>query len=332
MPMTTPPLRWLRDAVARKALAEHMSHYHLSGRQAAATDGNITAAHPMPMDVPTCLVKGEHIEAASRALDGVPTFTLEDRALLVRGGGTRIRMPILDGDMWTPTPLEGPWRPVPVGLVDMLTDLLPFVAEGSDNTSWVGCIAVAEGALWATDRNIMAKSRLPMDVDDVNVLLARSTVEFVVDRAEGLAEWCIVPGAIGFRWENGAWMRSTVVTGEWPVQTGRNLLSQERLSQAIHPITDAWRAAMDRLLSAAGTSAKIIELRNEAMSVESGGLFVEVDANNLLPDGAPATAWMPSSLRRIADKAASWNPSLSPAPFIGQRVEGVVARAAAEGR
>lgn len=322
-----PPLRWLRDALARKALAEHMSHYYFSGSMAAATDGNLTASHPLPFTVPTCLVKGEHLEAANRVFASQPEFSLADGFLSARSGRAKARMPVLDATMWTPTQLRGDWRPVPAGLVDMLTDLLPFVADGATNTAWMGCIAVAEDALWATDRIVMARSKDPIDVAGINILLARSTVEFVVDRAAGLTEWCLTPEAVGFRWSNGAWMRSTLVQGEWPVATARRLLSEEVMATANHVIDDAWRGAVESLLaSAAATSNSTIELRNEAMTSEGNGLFVEIESHNLLPEGMPATQWSAGSLKRLVDKAQRWNPARSPAPFVGHRVVGVVAR------
>lgn len=330
--MDTPPMRWLRDALARKALAEHMSHYYFSERLAAATDGNLTAAHPLSFSVPTCLVKGEHLESASRVFSSQPEFSLADGFLHVRAGRARAKMPVLDASMWTPSPLAGDWRPVPNGLVDMLTDLLPFVADGAENSAWIGCIAVAEGALWATDRTIMARSKQPIDVEGINILLARSTVEFVVDRAVGLTEWCLTPDAIGFRWANGAWMRSTLVQGQWPVATAKKLLSEEAMATATHEIDSAWRAAVEDLItSAAAASNSTIELRNEVMASEGNGLFVEIETQNLLPEGVPATQWSASSLKRLVDKAQRWNPARSPAPFIGQRVVGVVARQVAPG-
>ena len=339
MTMTTPPLRWLRDAVARKALADHMSHYHLSSRMAAATDGTITAAHPLPMDVPTCLVKGEHIEAASRALDGAPQFFIENNQLLIRGGRSRVRVPVVEQDLWTPTPLEGEWRPVPRDLTAVLRDLLPFVADGTDNTSWLGCVAIAEDGLWATNKKMMARSRVPIDAAGTNILLARNTVEWIVDREDGLTEWCLTEHSVGFRWENGAWMRSSLVTGQWPLVQGRALVRDDTQELSNFPITDEWKASLERLIAAASAAnGGLVELRNSSLNAEGGGLFVEIDAENMLPEGLESTWWGAKELATMAGVAQSWNPAPPPdivngqpkqraAPFAAQRIIGVISRA-----
>lgn len=326
-PMTSPPLRWLRDAMARKALAEHMSHYHFHERMAAATDGSLTAAYPMPIDVPTCLVKGEHIEAASRAMDGVPSLVLENGQMIMRGGRTRVTMPVVQQDLWTPTPLAGEWMPVPRGLIDLFTDLLPFVADGADNTSWLGCIAIADGYLWATDKKMAVRSIERINTGNINALVARSTVQFVIDRVAGLREWCVTPDAIGFRWENGAWMRSTLVQGQWQFAAVSRVMPDALRGQADHMVTNEWRESLARLISSASDAGKsTVTLRNASLTTSGGGLFIVTDVDNMLPEGMQEVNFSADCLQRMATVAQAWQPRLSPAPFVGQRVWGVMAR------
>jgi len=346
--MDTPPFRWVRGALARRALAEHMSHYRLAERTVSATDGNITARHPLTYDVPSCLVRGEHIEAANRVLDGAaaPVFTMDADMLLLRGAHSRVRMPTMPIDVWPESQAPDGWEIIPPGLCRLLEDMLPYVAEGADSTAWTSCIGIAGGHLWSTDKNIMARTRRPFPLPEtVNVLLPRATIDFVVNNANGLTSWSFIRNesysetadaatpesneftGIAFLWENGAWMRSTLVNGKWPLAQTSRLLNDGTEERADIAITGEWRERINGILNAVGsTGAGIVELRNDVAKAEGAGLFVEVDTVNVLPEGMPETLWPVTSLRRFVDNGKMWGPQHTPAPFVGENIIGVMAR------
>jgi hypothetical protein len=325
--MTGSPFQWVRDALARKALVEHMSHYHLSGRTVAATDGSLTVAHPLDYDVPTCLVKGEHFEAAAKAFDSQPSWSVEDNALTLRSNRSRVRIPIIQEHLWSPAKLIGQWRDVPSGLCDMFRAVMPFVASGADASDWISSIAIAEDGIWATDKFVMVRTRRSIDVQGNNVLVPKSVLEFVVDREEGLKRWCITENQIGFEWSNGAWMKASLLLGQWQLATARRIVPTSLAEAEMLELTPEWRESLALLTGAASAAGSVeVTLKNEQMTSEGAGLFIEVSASNMLPEGMAATKWNSERLIKMAQAATHWDPTKQPATFRGMHLLGVVTR------
>lgn len=313
-------LRWIRDSIGSRDIAQYLTSYLIRGGMIYATNGRMLAAHPFPDLGRDALVPGEEFERLVMSMPDDPEFIFSDSRLRVKKGCFKGEVSLADPGSWPfPDLHDGDWAPLPERFIPILKSLRPFI---SDNASkeWATCIGILPGWALATNNIVIARAAIE---SAYHGLVPFWAVDFILPRAEGLAGWAMTDSGIYFKWENGAWMRSVLITGEFPSMA--QTLIESALQNEMHPISDEWKETYRRV---AGLT-KGVDIEIGAQMIRSGwkdSMQVEDELESPCSAQGPSY-WSDEFLSKVIEQAREWNPAVypSPAPWRGEFCEGLIA-------
>ena len=324
MDLVKKEIDWLTDALSTKNIAREMTHYRVGGREIKATDGRITAGHPWPTE-DQYLVPGTEFEKIVRRMPGDPRVEVEKDHIKVVSGRSRGAIRTMPLEQWDyPGVDTNAWTDLPEGLIGALRALRPFVSDNATH-AWSLGVALDDGWAYATNNIVLAGVRLPsLDGRESQSIVPVWAIDFIVDRAEDLVEWAWTEYYIGFRWKNGAWMRSQLIEGTFH-ERASEMIRNVDVMELPQPITKEFKSTFARAapLVPAGSAIKIARtwLRGafDEAQFEEG---VEVET---LDDAAP-TSWTANRLAPVIEIASEWEPATwsKPTFFKGEGICGIV--------
>jgi DNA polymerase III sliding clamp (beta) subunit (PCNA family) len=312
-------IAWITDAISTKTIAREMTHYRVQGNEIRATDGRLTAGHPFPCDG-AFLVPGKEFEKLIKRFNKDPRIEVQDYKIVLTTGQIRATIKTLPIEEWNyPGVNEDGWEEAPEGLIDTLRDLLPFVSDNATQL-WACGICLQHGYAYATNNVALAGVRCDQ-LGDINCIMPLWAAEFIVDREEGLTDWCWTDNYVAFRWSNGAWMRAQLIDAEFPEQAVRMVLSAQQGVPSTE-ITPEFRSSFERTL---GLSDGLLRLSAATMGTQFGEATYAEDSGEELFE-LQDTLWSATHLAPVINAATHWDPGAWPKPsqFKGERLFGYV--------
>lgn len=325
-------LKWVEDAVSVVDMGlQPLTSFYLSGGYMHAHNGRMVAAYPFDIsdiadvDVPyhpRLLVPAEAFSKVLKNLpDGDVVWSLSKERLTLKIGGFKASLKLLDPETWPYLTTPPRTNPIPEELIPALRKILPFCSENATQP-WATCIGVMDDHLYASNNVVVARARCS-SIGSLNLLIPRWATQFIVDREEGLCGWEYNTTSIAFSWENGGWMRSTLVNANFP-DVSKIFAS---IGTPNVEITDAWRRSLTRISRIA--EDPVVRLRLDSIRGRSDTteiLQVEDGASNDVPEGVQETLWDLRYLAPVAECATHWNPLAYPQPagWRGDGIEGAI--------
>lgn len=301
-------VKWLTDALSEKNIAREMTHYRIGGREIKATDGRITAGHPWPTNE-ECLVPGSEFEKLLARLPGDPTLEVGDNCIILKSGRSRGTINTMPTEEWGfPGVDTNRWENLPEGLTQALRKLRPFVSDNATK-QWALGVALDDGWAYATNNVALAGVPLP-SIAGVQAILPMWAIEFILDRTDELVEWAWTEQYVGFRWSNGAWMRSQLINDRFHEKAAEMIRSVDGMEPP-QVITDEFRAVYARVAGLVGTVGGVY-IGPQSIKGGFGQATMEdgVDVETL--EGV--TAWAAAKLTPVIAAATHWEPATWPKP------------------
>lgn len=311
---------WLNAAICVKGITGGMNHYRVTQGEIRATDGRITAGYPWPYGG-DFLVPGEEFEKVLNRMPTEPTLSVSAGRLTLRSGRFRGTVEILPPSEWNyPGCEDAEWLPIPKQLIELLKVLKDFISDNAVQ-QWALCVALQDG--WAFSTNNIAIAGAPCEgLGTIRALLPIWAIEFLTGRATDLTHWCWTNHYCGFRWKNGAWMRSQLIVGEFPAKAA-SLVQQAFKEKPSQKITKEFRIAFERVAELAEDTIAVYADRIES---QFGKATVEDGITCEVPQEGDHSLWGAKYLLPALRVADSWSPGQWPNPvcFRGSLVSGYV--------
>jgi len=313
-------LKWINDALAAKDITHGMAHYKIHDRTIQATNGRLIACHPWPADG-SFVVPGDEFEKLLDRMPESPSIVVSEHSVNIRSGRYHGSINTLSEDKWSQPGVEdAKWQTIPKTLPEVLKALRPFVSDNAMQP-WADCVALENG--WAYATNNVAIAGAPCKgLGAVMALLPSWAVDFVLRRTEGLSLWAWTPNYVAFKWANGAWMRSTLVVGQFP-ERAAGMVRSSAGEKPAQVITEDFRKAFN---SVAFMAEDTVELYADRMVARFKQAEVMADLECQVPADAKCSIWGASFLVPAINAATHWSPAVwpKPAPFKGTIVSGYV--------
>jgi hypothetical protein len=314
-------LKWIKGAISNRAMIADRTFYKLTESEIRATNGELTAGCPCETGM-DFLVPGEEFEKVLERLDP-ETITLKalDNAVRLRSGrfsGTINTLPL---DRWSYPGVDGAdWKPIPPQLLHVLAELRPFISDNNAHL-WATCVALEKG--WAYATNNIAVAGAPCDGLDLMALLPVWAVDFVLARKQGLKNWAWTENYVAFQWDNGAWMRSVLVIGQFP-ERAAEMIREVREGKTSTAITEDFKSALNEVAQMAEDTVLLYADRMVARFKQAEITVAGIPCT--IPPNAERSIWAASFLLPAIKAADSWSPDLwpKPAPFKGKTLVGLV--------
>lgn len=312
-------IKWLKDAITTKKIVIEMSYYRASDGQLKATDGRITAGHPCDPNY-KFLVPGTEFERVVAKLPGDIRVEHGDGNITLRSGRTWGTLECRDVNDWDyPIVDEEEWMPIPQGLIKALRMLLPFVSDNATH-NWALGITLENGWAFATNNIALAGVPVPQ-IGSAIAIVPLWAVEFIIDREEGLVNWAWTEDYVAFQWENGCWMRSTLINDFFPPQVSQMV----KKAAAENPDTFMDEDFKEAFFQICGIAEGPITITENKISAKFQK--AEMGAEVLIPElEGMETIWAAKYLDAVVRVAEWWDPKRwpNPTPFSGDGICGYI--------
>lgn len=318
---------WVDDAVSAVDIGTSpLSCYLIKDGFIHATNGRMVAAAPFPFDL-----EGSYLvpaEAFAKVLGNRPEgdfewFT-ESGLLILKRGRFKGKIKTLDVDQWV-YPSEKPnAEEIPNELLEALEFMIPFCSDNATKP-WATCLLLHDDSVWASNNVVVARASCENLGCVDEYLLPRWAAEFILGRRVGLEGWEKGATFCSFTWENGSWMRTSLVEDKFPpvAKVLETYLRFETFPTL--EIEPAWVKSVRRVGKITGDP--VVRLREDGVYGAGGEVvMVEDDACTPVPPGLVETIWDLRYLEAVIDSASHWNPLTypNPCPFRGPGFEGII--------
>lgn len=310
-------ITWVSDAMSNKDLSASLSHFLIDRGMIYATDGRMTAAHPFPHDDTFCVSGPEFIKLISRLQEPID-LTVEEGSVTLRQGRLHGTIKTLDPSEWQMAGINTPWLRLPERMLPALRQLRPFISDNATKM-WALCVLAENDTLYATN-NVSICAVPEIDLDGTKALIPYWAIDFILARQEGIADWTHHENYLGFRWSNGAWMRTKLGDDNFPAV--EDIISGA--GHATYEIDKEWRSAFEEAASLLKEAEAII-FEPDCITGTSKNMTVEVQAKTKAPE-CGYSAWSVEYLEPVIKCATHWQPDAYPNPsaFRGDGLVGVV--------
>lgn len=283
-------------------------------RRCQAQNGRYTV--DMPTDLPVCTVPAARLIAAWLACKGTPEPQVTDANLTIKAGRVRARIPLSDGGMYPRTQSNERTLDTPPGVAKLLDRLDPFVATDASRP-WATAVCLAGGYAYATNNVVLVRVPFPALLPHpVNVPQAVFEAVTALGEPVGLG---FNGDAVTFYFEGGAWVKTQLITGDWPTKTVDGLADQ---------LSDTWEVPHPDLGMIFNTAAKLADSRHPIVEFADGGLRLldgAFEADELLPvpEDGKVNARMAALVFDLADGVQWHTPRRDVHAFKVQDIVGV---------
>jgi hypothetical protein len=180
-------------------------------------------------------------------------------------------------------------------------------------------LAIDDGWCYATNNHIFVGTLFPASAG-IHALLPSWVVDFLIGHAEGLTQWAFAENFMAFRWDNGAWMRSTLIDDRFPERAGQMIREAPVGSQ---PISEDYRQTMIKIVELSDIKVTIYADRVEGSTARTK---VSEQIANPVPENSPFSIWGTEHLGPMMAVANTWSPAVwpAPAPFTSDRIRGYI--------
>lgn len=313
-------LKFVQGAVAAKDYVPELQHFKISGGRVEGFNGMLALSTPIDLDLTAMPKAVSFVKAIERIPDNseVALNMTQAGRLSIKGGKARFFVECWEATHATPhVAPAGEIHAMPPGILAVMRKLAPFM--GIDASRPWACGILFNGQLASATNNIVAIQHWLHDLDfpsPINIpsMAIKEMLRIGQDPVAMQSE----ERAITFHYANGAWLRTSLLEQEWPVDLARVL---DRPCNAL-PIAPGIYDAVQRLDAFGGKEGRVY-LRDGQVStslVEGEGAVVEVD--ELVANGC----FHINQIVSLSETATTIDWGLYPSPviFYGNDLRGAI--------
>ena len=315
-------LRKVKPALASSDVVIEFKHFLIKDGFIYAQDGRITAAAPIDFTVDKeFLIPANEFEKSVALFEGVGkdiNVKVTDKTLLLSTDAHKARIKILDPSTFKIIEFEGDaGYAVKDDFLRALRICRPFISDNATQL-WAAGIYIDGARMYATN-NV---SLISADISDFNFkgMLPIWTVDFILSRKEKLTHISGTENALKVEWEDGSWLRSTLIAAQFP---GAGLAMLDSLTAASFTIQPAWKRAYQECII---FSDEQIHLYADKMLAVKDTMEFETSEGSPVGENIEFTNWNPKFLTPVVSVATAidFDQYPKPAIFSGPGFRGLI--------
>lgn len=209
-------IKFIRGSVSRKDIVPVLTHYSIKDGVAKGYNGMICMATPIDLSI-DCQPKAapffkaiEHCEE----MEGAPAFSMTAAGrLTIKQGAFKVHIDCI-ADEFPPMEPEGQRIEVKAGLLAAFKALAPMIAEDASRP-WARGILLRDGSAYATNNVVIGQYWIGYQMPfDMNV--PEECIKEILRVKQEPIAISANPNSITFHYENGRWIRSQLLSTDWP--------------------------------------------------------------------------------------------------------------------
>lgn len=214
-------LKRVRGAVSDRPTVLALTHFFFSDGRIQGNNARFAIDAPLEFAATgLCVPAGAFITAIDACGDNEPTLTFSEGSLALRAGRLRIKLPTLDSAQYPRMVPDAIAFAPEYPLLPVLRALAPFIAEDANQVWPMGVWLSDNGHAYATNNVLLL--RYPCDFmsnTGHSINLPGAAVEELVRIGEEPMSFGVSENSVTFHYDDGSWLRSTLVDKAWPVET-----------------------------------------------------------------------------------------------------------------
>lgn len=207
------PLKFVARGVGRKDFVPGLTHYRIKDGRCTGTNGVLTLSCPVDISFDAAPHAADFIKAIA-ACEDVVSLTLQDDGILVKSGAFKRIVPCLPIDQVAPALPEGVVYRASCSLLDGLRALKPFVGIDASKP-WATGVLLAGQSAYATNNIVIAQCWLG-DAFPVVCNVPDVAIDEALAVGEEMSHLQINESSITFHYEDGRWIKTPLLSLEWP--------------------------------------------------------------------------------------------------------------------
>lgn len=274
-------LKFVARGVARRDYVPGLTHFRIKDGRCTGTNGVLSLSCPVEIGFDAAPHAVRFIKTL-RECEDVISMTMQGTDILVRSGKFRHVVPCLPIDSVDPVSPEGQFYSPSAPILDAFRALKPFVGVDASKP-WAMGILLCQSSAFATNNICVAECWLG-DPFPVVCNVPDIAVDEVLNAGDDISQLQISDRAITFHYPDGRWVKTPLLSLEWPNIPG--LIGQIWQDAQLAAIPPGTREACLKLGNFCEPHKEHLffrpfEISTTAKGIDDGGAVVEV---NGLPD------------------------------------------------
>lgn len=264
------------------------------GRRAQVGNGRYWVDTPAD-GLPPTTVNADKLAALIGVCKSEPEINVTDQFLTVKSGKVRGRVQLVQDQYPRTTPDPPDAKALP-GITSVLKALLPFAAEDASRP-WATSVCLRDGYGYATNNVVIARHPLQGKVRNV-INIPSLSVQSIVERGD-VTTIGHSDTSVTFYYEDGSWVRSLLVSGDWPTAVADNYMAALKKK--------GWQSVNPELGKMLTTAAAVSDARLPTVQFDGDGFKLTddtfaVDGMSPVPEEGRVTAKMAALVFNTADE------------------------------
>lgn len=207
-------LKFVQGAVAKKDLMPAMTHFRIEGGHVRSYNGNLALSSPLPFDI-DCTPKADSlVRAISNCTETISLNMTTGGRLHIQSGSFRAFVECVEGE----TP-----HVMPAGedvffdgeaLLEAFKVLYPFIGNDASRP-WSNGVKLHDKSAFATNNVTVVEYWIGTEVP-FDITVPRYAIKEMIRVDEAPTHAQIDKGSITFHYTDGRWIRSQLLSSEWP--------------------------------------------------------------------------------------------------------------------
>lgn len=210
-------LKFVQGAVANKDYVPELTHFHIGDGRIYGFNGVLAISTPTDLAVEATPKASSFVKAIERIPDGeeVALNLTSAGRLGVKAGNFRAYVECHENASGV-VKIEpaGEYVELPPGLLAVLKKVAPFMGVDATRPWALGVLLRGQSA-FATNNIVLVEHWLPLVFPDPMILPSKAVKEMIRVGVDPVGIQ-VEERAVTFHYENGAWLRTALIFGEWP--------------------------------------------------------------------------------------------------------------------
>lgn len=309
-------LKFVQGAVSKKDLLPAMTHFRIEKGTVRSYNGTLAISSPIALDLDCCPKADEMVKAISRCQGATTVTVTPSGRLSIRSGRLGTLVPLIEGVTPHVQPDGQPFAFDGTAFLEACKLLMPFIGKDASRP-WTNGMLLDEQSAYVTNNTCLVqywmKASFPLRVN-----VPRAAIKEVIRVNEPPTHGQVDASSITFHYSDGRWIRSQLLSVEWPMEMINPLL--EKPSNPVPLPADFWEGV--ELIRGLGDDANRVYMKDGALRTHA-----EHDQGATYDIDLPAEGlYNMEMLRLLAGVVTSIDLTLYPNPalFFGERLRGAI--------
>lgn len=193
----------------------YQEHARLAGNWIAATNGIMSAGHPIEEDLALCPHIGRLIDGLNKAGSTLALTVRDNGTLMLSGDKLRAIIPCIPGEDIPPVAPDPNIAAIDDKIKEGFAKLLPLLKHEAERTLEIS-ILLRNNSMFACNGTVIFEFWHGIDLPPWGMAIPKSLAAAVAKQSKKLVGFGFSNTSVTFYFEDGAWVRSQLYKNDWP--------------------------------------------------------------------------------------------------------------------